>query len=101
MSRASRRAIAAMPRSGIREVMDLARGREGVLHLEVGEPDFPTPAHIVEAAARRSRDGHTKYTAERGHGVTARGDRAKLARATGSPPSPSRSSSRTARSTRC
>jgi aspartate/methionine/tyrosine aminotransferase len=60
------RAITAMPRSGIREVMDLARDREGVLHLEVGEPDFPTPAHIVEAGARAIRDGHTKYTANAG-----------------------------------
>jgi aspartate/methionine/tyrosine aminotransferase len=55
-----------MPRSGIREVMDLARGREGVLHLEVGEPDFATPAHIVEAAARAVREGHTRYTANAG-----------------------------------
>jgi aspartate/methionine/tyrosine aminotransferase len=60
------RAITAMPRSGIREVMDLARDREGVLHLEVGEPDFPTPPHIVEAGARAIRDGHTKYTANAG-----------------------------------
>jgi aspartate/methionine/tyrosine aminotransferase len=62
----ARGAIMAMPRSGIREVMDLARDREGVLHLEVGEPDFPTPAHIVEAGARAVRDGHTRYTANAG-----------------------------------
>src|SRR2546429_9535069 len=31
------------------------------LHLEIGEPDFPTPAHIVEAAVRALRDGHTRY----------------------------------------
>jgi aspartate aminotransferase/aminotransferase len=55
-----------MPRSGIREVMDLARDREGVLHLEVGEPDFGTPPHIVEAAARAAADGATKYTANAG-----------------------------------
>ena len=61
-----RGAIAAMPRSGIREVMDLARGREGVLHLEVGEPDFQTPAHVVEAAVQGVREGHTKYTANAG-----------------------------------
>jgi aspartate aminotransferase len=64
--RAASAAITGMPRSGIREVMDLARGRAGVLHLEVGEPDFPTPAHIVEAGARAVRDGHTKYTANAG-----------------------------------
>jgi aspartate aminotransferase len=64
--RPARTAIDAMPRSGIREVMDLARGRPGVLHLEVGEPDLQTPPHIVEAAARAVRDGHTKYTANAG-----------------------------------
>src|SRR5260221_14570723 len=37
-----------------------ARGRS-VIHLEVGEPDFPTPAHIVEAGVRALRDGHTRY----------------------------------------
>jgi aspartate/methionine/tyrosine aminotransferase len=46
--------------------MDLARGRPGVLHLEVGEPDFPTPPHIVEAGIRALRDGHTRYTANAG-----------------------------------
>ncbi len=69
--RPARTAIDAMPRSGIREVMDLARGRPGVLHLEVGEPDFQTPPHIVEAAARAVRDGHTKYTANAGTDVAA------------------------------
>lgn len=59
-------AIVDMPRSGIREVMDLARDRPGVLHLEVGEPDFPTPEHVVEAAVRGARDGATKYTANAG-----------------------------------
>jgi aspartate/methionine/tyrosine aminotransferase len=37
-----------------------ARGRT-VIHLEVGEPDFPTPGHIVEAGVRALRDGHTRY----------------------------------------
>jgi aspartate aminotransferase len=37
-----------------------AQGRR-VLHLEIGEPDFPTPAHIVEAGAQALRDGHTRY----------------------------------------
>jgi aspartate aminotransferase/aminotransferase len=55
-----------MPRSGIREVMELASRRAEVLHLEVGEPDFRTPAHIVEAAARAAAEGYTKYTPNRG-----------------------------------
>src|SRR5947208_3736189 len=37
-----------------------ARGRS-VIHLEVGEPDFPTPAHIVEAGVRALREGKTRY----------------------------------------
>src|SRR5438132_224713 len=37
-----------------------AEGRR-VLHLEIGEPDFPTPPHVVEAGVRALRDGHTKY----------------------------------------
>src|SRR5262249_4624742 len=28
----------------------------------LGEPDFPTPEHVCEAAARAVRDGHTHYT---------------------------------------
>jgi len=38
-----------------------AQGRE-IIHLEIGEPDFDTPDHIVEAAVRALRDGHTHYT---------------------------------------
>jgi len=37
-----------------------ARGKE-IIHLEIGEPDFATPANIVEAGARALRDGWTHY----------------------------------------
>jgi aspartate/methionine/tyrosine aminotransferase len=37
-----------------------AAGRE-IIHLEIGEPDFATPEHIVEAGMRALRDGHTHY----------------------------------------
>ena len=37
-----------------------AQGRT-VLHLEIGEPDFPTPPHIVEAGSRALWSGATKY----------------------------------------
>ena len=50
-----------LPRSGIREIMELACATEGVIHLEVGQPDFDTPDHIVEAACAAARQGHTKY----------------------------------------
>lgn len=47
-----------------------ARQREAagqdIIHLEVGEPDFPTPAPIVEAGIRALQQGQTKYTAARG-----------------------------------
>jgi aspartate aminotransferase len=42
-----------------------ARGRE-VVHLEIGEPDFPTPEHIVEAGCRALRGGETHYTPSAG-----------------------------------
>jgi aspartate/methionine/tyrosine aminotransferase len=37
-----------------------AKGRE-IVHLEIGEPDFPTPPHIVEAAVQALREGRTHY----------------------------------------
>lgn len=42
--------------------------REGrsVIHMEVGEPDFPTPECIREAAARALANGETKYTHSQG-----------------------------------
>lgn len=38
--------------------------REGrhIIHLEVGEPDFPTPQCICQAALEAIQDGHTHYT---------------------------------------
>lgn len=47
-----------------------ARQREAagqdIIHLEIGEPDFPTPQPIVEAGIRALQQGRTKYTAARG-----------------------------------
>ena len=37
-----------------------------VLDLSLGEPDFPTPAHIVEAAYEAAKRGQTLYTASTG-----------------------------------
>ncbi|MBZ5577299.1 MAG: pyridoxal phosphate-dependent aminotransferase [Acidobacteriia bacterium] len=37
-----------------------AKGRS-IVHLEIGEPDFPTPPHIVEAAKRALDEGWTHY----------------------------------------
>ncbi len=56
-----------LTRSGIRRVMSIAALAEAagkkVIHLEVGQPDFPTPVHIQEAAARAVMNGKTGYTA--------------------------------------
>ncbi|MDL9978684.1 pyridoxal phosphate-dependent aminotransferase [Microbacterium sp. ASV49] len=38
--------------SGIREIMELAMGREDIARLEVGEPDSPCAMHIAEAGVR-------------------------------------------------
>jgi aspartate aminotransferase/aminotransferase len=56
--------------SGIRAVMAMARQRAAnglpVLHMEVGEPHFPTPAHVVEAATEAAHRGLTGYTPNAG-----------------------------------
>ncbi|RLI35934.1 pyridoxal phosphate-dependent aminotransferase [Candidatus Bathyarchaeota archaeon] len=41
------------------------RGRR-ILHLEIGEPNFDTPRHIVEAAYEAMKGGFTHYTSSRG-----------------------------------
>src|SRR5829696_9497746 len=38
-----------------------AQGRD-IINLGIGQPDFPTPPHIVEAAVKALRDGHHGYT---------------------------------------
>ena len=47
------------------EVLARARAMEAaghkIVHLEIGEPDFPTASHIVEAAVEALRAGHTHY----------------------------------------
>ena len=58
--------VRAMRRSGIREMMDLADVADDGLHLEIGEPDFPTPPHVIRAAAQAMQDGQVKYTLSRG-----------------------------------
>jgi len=39
-----------------------AQGRD-IINLGIGQPDFRTPAHIVEGAIKALRDGHHGYTA--------------------------------------
>ncbi|MCS6879560.1 MAG: pyridoxal phosphate-dependent aminotransferase [Geminicoccaceae bacterium] len=67
------RLAAAMARLGTETAFDvLARatrlkesGRD-VINLGIGQPDFPTPPNIVEAAVKALRDGHHGYTPANG-----------------------------------
>jgi aspartate aminotransferase len=42
-----------------------AKGRD-IIHMEIGEPDFDTPAYIVDAGKQALDDGYTHYTAAAG-----------------------------------
>ena len=44
----------------------LAASGMDVINLGIGQPDFPTPPHIVEAAVRALKDGHHGYTPANG-----------------------------------
>jgi aspartate/methionine/tyrosine aminotransferase len=46
----------------LERAQELERAGRNIVHLEVGEPDFPTPAHICEAASKALLAGETKYT---------------------------------------
>ena len=65
MSLIARRALEIEP---FRVMAILARAREleaqgrDIVHLEIGEPDFPTPAPIVEAGITALKAGETHYT---------------------------------------
>jgi aspartate/methionine/tyrosine aminotransferase len=39
----------------------LERQGKNIIHLEIGEPDFPTPRHVTEAGQRALDEGWTKY----------------------------------------
>ena len=55
-----------MRRSGIREILELAVRIPDCIRLEVGEPNFPTPSHVIEAAHEAALQGHTRYTLSAG-----------------------------------
>ena len=57
----------AVPASLIRRMFDLTPRVPGAISLAVGEPGFPTPPHIVEAACQALRDGFTKYSPNEGY----------------------------------
>ncbi|MEC7922271.1 MAG: pyridoxal phosphate-dependent aminotransferase [Planctomycetota bacterium] len=50
----------------LRRAQELEATGVDVVHLEIGQPDFPTPSHIKEAAVRALEDGHTGYGPSQG-----------------------------------
>jgi aspartate/methionine/tyrosine aminotransferase len=56
-----------MSRLGTESAFEVRRGAgartagQSIIHLEIGEPDFPTPPHVVEAGQRALGEGWTKY----------------------------------------
>jgi aspartate aminotransferase len=51
------------------EVRALQAQGQSLISLMRGEPDFPTPAHIVEASIRALRNGRTSYPDNRGEKI--------------------------------
>lgn len=58
--------VQSIPRSGIRDFFELVVGRDDVISLGVGEPDFSSPWHIREAAIFSLEKGQTSYTSNLG-----------------------------------
>jgi len=67
---------------------ELARQGRDIINLGIGQPDFPTPPHIVEAAIKALRDGHHGYTPATGILPLREAVAADVERRTGAPVSP-------------
>jgi aspartate aminotransferase len=64
--RLARRAVD-VRRSAIREIFDAANRIPDAIRLEIGEPSFRTPRHVVEAALEAAAGGFTRYTPNGGY----------------------------------
>jgi len=88
MARFAKRVLSIEPSPTVR-ISDLIAESQGqgkkILSLAIGEPDFPTPAHIVDAAKKALDDGYTKYTAAPGIANCARQSPRSHKRRTGFP----------------
>lgn len=58
--------VSVLKPSGIRKYFDIAATMKDVISLSIGEPDFVTPAPVVEAGIRSLRSGETHYTSNAG-----------------------------------
>ncbi|MDQ7841368.1 MAG: pyridoxal phosphate-dependent aminotransferase [bacterium] len=81
------RRLQGVPPSGIRRIFEMARQLEArgvdVIHLELGRPDFDTPAHIKEAAKASLDRGEVHYTSNYGTPALCQAIANKLARDNG------------------
>jgi aspartate aminotransferase len=69
---------------------ELERAGRDVVHLEIGEPDFPTPEHAAEAAFAAIRAGETGYCPAPGIAELREAAAAELERTRGVPIGPGR-----------
>lgn len=58
--------VAQTPPSGIRKFFDIAATMKNVISLGIGEPDFVTPAPILQAGIASLERGETAYTSNSG-----------------------------------
>lgn len=59
-------AVKSIPPSGIRAFFELVIGRDDIISLGVGEPDFSTPWRVREQSLYRVARGETSYTSNSG-----------------------------------
>src|SRR5690554_3086801 len=55
-------AMQAVPVPGIRRMVNMAATMKDVIHLSIGQPDLPTPKHIIDAYVDALHAGQTGYT---------------------------------------
>ena len=60
------RRVAGLKPSGIRKFFDIVANMKDVISLGIGEPDFSTPAPILEAGIRSLKNQETHYTSNAG-----------------------------------
>jgi aminotransferase len=58
--------VQGVPPSGIRRFFDIAATMDDVISLGIGEPDFATPPHIIQAGIASLEAGETHYTSNSG-----------------------------------
>lgn len=59
--------VLSMPHSGIREIVNKVVNMPDVIRLEIGQPSFNTPEHIIAAANEAAHQGYTGYTESAGY----------------------------------